>query len=460
MFGDKKRIFAWLAAFLMASGVIFVVVFGDRSSRIHPDATAMARSLEEPSGRSAAVPKASQSAAPRMEPQPSQPPPLAPNSIPMRSYAMPALAGANQDDQEIVELAINNGGTRVLAKAKKQICLFELASGEVLQTFKRTTPLWHRNPGTEGMYISPDARVVASWTDPPDSGKNPQATFSFYEAETARFINTGRLEHDFNVDAGNVVFSPEGSTLLVAGTLRGKTSVQALSVASGMTTMLNLPLAGRPNGVLQILVSWPGRAAFLASWRGDRLADKHPSRLSILDLENSAERPLQSVDIEPFRGLWDRRVEVSPDGRLALVQDIEHKQCSHFEVVDLYNDQQIFKGTECDVSFPKACFTSDGQRFLVVRGPHYVVLHFNAGPGVPFKERVPATIQLYEVSSQKKIAEYTPPAAPGDLVLSGNGRKLAFSHGTHLFAVDFADAFQIEPLPAFSRPPDTVFTAR
>src|SRR5262249_3290819 len=116
--------------------------------------------------------------------------------------------------------------------------------------------------------------------------------------------------------------------------------------------------------------------------------------------------------------------------------------------------------TECDVSFPNACFTSDGKRFLVVRGPHYVILHFNAGPTAPFQQRVPATIQLYDISTQQKIAEYVPPAAPGAMVLSGDGSNVAFCHGKHVLRVNLREAFHPEPLPPFSRPADAVFTTR
>jgi WD40 repeat protein len=371
---------------------------------------------------------------------------------------MPALVGVtNVDDQKIVELAVNGSATRILAKAKKQICLFDSASGQVLQTIQRTTPLWHRTSGTEGMYISPDARVVATWSDAVNSAGHATTSISFQNAETGQALSTTLLDPGFYVDDQNVVFSSEGSTLLVCGSLNGKTTVLAISVLDG--TMKTLPVPGKP-GVLEILVPCPGRTDCLASWRGDRVTGKRPSKLSVIDFAASVERPLQSVDIEPWRGLWDRRVAVSPDGRLALVQDNERNQCGHFEVADVQADQLVFTHAERDVSFPRGCFTPDGQRLVVVRGPHYVLLHFGGPPNSPFKESVPATIQLYQISSQTNIAECTPPACPETLVISGDGNTLCFSHGNKVYSVRFRDAFRLDSLPALSRLPDVAYTAR
>jgi len=321
---DNKRVLVWVGAGL--AGLLPALLLcscGQKDKPERPDARAYARSLEEPPSVSKGAAEPPRQPAAPVKPDPPRNPPPTPKTVPMITCAMPLLEGVNEDDQQVVELALNDWGTRILVKAKKQICLFDAGNGDLLQTLKRTTPLWGRNPGTEGMYISPEARTVATRTDPPQGVKNPQATIAFYDAETGRATCAANLEHDLEVDEGNVVFAPDGRTLFVCGRLHGKICAQALSARSGASRMLNLPVAGKINCRLEMLTPCPGGSALLGSWGGDRIADKHPSRLSVLNLQGSSERLLQSADIAPFRGLWDRRIAVSPDGRLALIEDME-----------------------------------------------------------------------------------------------------------------------------------------
>jgi hypothetical protein len=369
---------------------------------------------------------------------------------------MPILEGVNKDDSKVVELAINDDGTRALAKTKKAVFSLDLQNGNFLQTFRPTDT----NADTGGILLSPDAKVVAMWVNAPKGMKKPAGSIAFRDAESAQLVSSSQLEPDVGIDFDLARFTPEGTTLLLPGTFRGKQCIQAASVANGDRKTLALPMCENKNGILEILVPVPGRPAFATSWSNDRLPDKRPSHLSVLDLEGAVEQPMRSVDIQPWRGIFDQRLTVSPDGTLALMQDVERFHCSTFEVVDLQTDRLLMKHTECDVSFSRGCFTPDGKRFMVVWGPLYRMMYFGGAPNRQRTESVPCTIQLYDVASQQKLAEYTPDAAPETLVISGDGKTMAYSHDTKMYAVDFKTAFRTEPLAPVSRASDFAFASK
>jgi len=442
----------------MAVGIgllVLTVAASGRHKNRRPDPVALARTIQQ----GGSDPYRILNPMTQTAPKPAAPRPSAPTAkpVPSHSWPMPALEGEDPSDQEIVELAINERGTRALAKSKKQICLFDLSTGSVLQTFKPTPTSGNRKPTTDGMVLSPDARIVTTW-EAPSSG---QARVAFRNSETAQIISMATLEPGASFKGEDALFSPEGSTLLLPGFCQNKPCVQAISVADGARKTINLPVPEKVNARIEMLVPLPGRAAFVASWSRDRITGKHASRLSMLDLENVGERLFQSLDIEPWRGMFDRRLAVSADGKLVLAQDIERHQCSHFEVADLQNDTQLLKQTACDVTFPRACFTPDAKRVVAEWCPHYEIMHFNgAAPNLSYRESVASKLQLYEIASQKKLAEYILPAWAQTLAISGSGNKLAFSYGKSLFAVGFQQAFGVEPLPPVLGPADAVFTVR
>jgi hypothetical protein len=208
---------------------------------------------------------------------------------------------------------------------------------------------------------------------------------------------------------------------------------------------------------MKMLIPLPGQAAFLACWGNDRNTNGHPSRASILDLQHWAERPLSSIDIEPFFSFYDRRAVVSPDGNLALTQDILRHGEAHFELSDLRIDTVQIKHAESDVSFCLPRFTPDGKRFVVEWCPNYQIMHFGRASGI---ESVPCKLQLYDLASQKKIGEYTPPYYAETLAISGDGKKVVYSHGMHLFVIDFRSAFNVEPLTPLVGPQEATLTSR
>ncbi|HEY2827791.1 MAG TPA: hypothetical protein VGJ04_09350 [Pirellulales bacterium] len=46
------------------------------------------------------------------------------------------------------------------------------------------------------------------------------------------------------------------------------------------------------------------------------------------------------------------------------------------------------------------------------------------------------------------------------LANSGDGKKIIYSHGMHLFAMDFRSAFNVEPLTPLVGPREAVLTSR
>src|SRR5262249_45530588 len=137
---------------------------------------------------------------------------------PTNSWPMPALEGEDPSDQEIVELVINERGTRALAKSKKQICLFDLSTGSVLQTFKPTPTSANRKPTTDGMVLSPDARIITTW----EAASSGPARLAFRNSENAQIISTATLDSGASFKGEDALFSPEGSTLLLPGFYQNK----------------------------------------------------------------------------------------------------------------------------------------------------------------------------------------------------------------------------------------------
>ena len=93
----------------------------------------------------------------------------------------------------------------------------------------------------------------------------------------------------------------------------------------------------------------------------------------------------------------------------------------------------------------QARFTPDSQRFIVKRIPLYVMMHFG-GPNAGKQEKVPSTLELYDIATQKKLADYELPVRAVTVAISGDGRTIFYGGGSTLHAIAFKAAFGVEPL--------------
>jgi hypothetical protein len=375
----------------------------------------------------------------------------------VRHWSLPHPLTGKQGDRRVVDLVVNEGGTVVLAKTEKEVYCFNLTSGVVLQTYRPAPSRFDRDPNAERIFLSPKARYVATWAGA-DSAEKPDATITFQEAESGRVVSVATLEHDASVEFDPAIFTPQENTLLLPGNLHGRTCIQAVSVANGTHKFVNLPTK---NGGLKMLLPLAGQARFLACWSNDRIPDKHPSRVSILDLQSWTERMVTSIGIEPSFSFYNRRAAVSPEGKMLLVADIPQRGEAHFELTDLRFDQQVIQRTESRGSFARPLFTPDGQRFIVESCPNYQVIHFNHAPNKPGIENPPCKLQLYDIARQKMISEYSVDTRPAvTLAVSGDGRKIVYSYELELFVMDFKTAFKIEPLSHIFGLEEPVLTSR
>jgi hypothetical protein len=443
--------FSWRS--LVATGVVIVIFAGlialTRKSKAHARANAqdVAASLEQPYGSADRT-----AVAPALQTQS-----RATWTSPVKRWVLPHPLTGKQGDKRVVDLVVNESGTIALAKTEKEVYCYDLTSGLVRQTYKPAPSKFDRDPNAERIFLSPKAKYVATWAGA-ESAQKPDATITFQEAESGRIVSTATLEHDANVDFDPAIFTPQENTFLLPGSFHGRTCIQAVSVANGTHKFVNLPIK---NGGINMLLPLAGQARFLACWRNDRIPDRHPSRVSILDLQSWTERMISSIDIEPSFSFYNRRAVVSPEGKMLLVADIMQRGEAHFELTDLRFDQVAIQRTESNRSFVRPLFTPDGQRFIVESCPNYQIIHPIHPSNMPGIENPPCKLQLYDIASQKMISEYSLDVRPAaTLAISGDGKKIVYSYELELFEMDFRTAFKVEPLPPMLGLEEPVLTSR
>jgi hypothetical protein len=442
--------FSWRS--LVATGVIILIFAGlivlTRKSKAHARANAqdVAASLEHPYGfadRTAAPPTQTQSR------------PTSTWSV--RHWSLPHSLTGKQGDRRVVDLVVNDSGTVVLAKTEKEAYCFDLTSGLVLQTYRPAPSKFDRDSNAERIFLSPKGKYVATWAGA-ESAQKPDATITFQEAESGRVVSVATLEHDAHIDFDPAIFTPQENTLLLPGNFHGRQCIQAVSVATGTHKFINLPTK---DGGMKMLLPLAGQARFLACWSNDRSPDKHPSRVSILDLQSWTERMVSSIDIEPSYSFYERRAAVSPEGKMLLVADTLQRGEAHFELTDLRFDQQVIQHTETRRLFGRPLFTPDRQRFIVESYPNYQIMHFSHPSNQPGIETPPSKLQLYDIAKQKMISEYSFYSRPAaTLAISGDGKKIVYSYELDLCEMDFRNAFNMEPLPPMLGLEEPVLTSR
>jgi hypothetical protein len=440
--------FSWRS--LVATGVVILIFAGlialTRKSKAHALANAqdVAASLEQPPADRPAVPA-------------TQAQPKSTWTSPVKRWSLPHPQTGKQGDRRVVDLVVNESGTVAVAKTEKEVYCFDLTRGVVLQTYRPVVTERNRDPNAERIFLSPKAKYVATLA-PAESAQKPDATITFQEAESGRVVSIATLEHDASIDFDPATCTPQENTFLLPGSFHGRACIQAVSVANGTHKFVNLPVK---NGGMNMFLPLAGQARFLACWSNDRVPDKHPSRVSILDLQSWTERVISSIGIEPYFSFYDRRAVVSPEGNMLLVADIMQNKEAHFELTDLRFDQLLFQRTERNRSFVCPRFTPDGQRLIIVSRANYQIMHPIHPSNMPGIETPPSKLQLYDIASQKMISEYSLDIRPAaHLAISGDGKKIVYSYELELLVMDFKTAFNMEPLPPMLGLEEPVLTSR
>ena len=200
---------------------------------------------------------------------------------------------------------------------------------------------------------------------------------------------------------------------------------------------LDLPFV--KEGRFRKLFPVPVESVFLVYGPGFRTV-RSASGFSVLDLSASSERAIQSLKIDPFCLGYECGAALSPDGKWLLA-----KSPDKIQICDWRTDQLAFERTQADINYMQARFTPDSRRFIVKRIPLYVMMHFG-GPNAGKQEKVPSTLELYDIATQKKLAEYELPARAVTVAISGDGRTIFYAGGSTLHAIPFKAAFGVEPL--------------
>jgi len=355
----------------------------------------------------------------------------------------------DDSEYEIRDCAVDAEGTRLLAKTKRDVSVIDLGSGKTLQVF-RATPRDNRQPGSETLFPAPDARCVAVIST--TTNKPPRKVVQFLDTGTGQPISTATLENDLSYNLDWINFTPSGRRLLVPGRLRGKHYVQIISVDDGGTRTIPLPgesQDGSPRWLLPV-ANLPQMIVY-------GLMDKtrqNPSLLSWMDFQEGSQRLIKSISVKPFFLFSDHGVVVSPDGKYVLASDPKK-----FQLCDWREDRLVFERTEGDINYTLPRFTPDGRRFVAQRTPLYFMMYFG-GPKGGQKESVPVMMELYDISSAKKIAEYTMPVRATAMAISANGNTIAYVQGHRVYAVDFRGAFGIDRLPPMPPAVDVDFPVK
>lgn len=348
---------------------------------------------------------------------------------------------------------MNERGSLALVRTKKKIYTLHLADGRVIQAFQPASKKWNRNPSTDEMFLSPDARVVATWAEPPENIRDGEAAVTFQDAETAAVLSVAPLQHDVNVRFNLGIFTSRGDALLLPGTCKGKPCVEALAVASGERKVIPLPTPQGSGGLPEILLPLPDAYGFLAAGGVPSAGKNRAAPVAILDLIKGERHPQPAIDIAIFHGIYDRRLEISVTGQFALAQDTGQSGMGQFELGDLWNDKQLTNVAGSMASFDTACFTPDGQRFIMEWVPHFKMSHYDpTAPNLSHSDRVLCRLELYESAPPRLVAECEVPTYVRTMAISADGRVLAWANGTNVYTMDFKSAFGVDPLPPATCP--------
>jgi hypothetical protein len=352
---------------------------------------------------------------------------------------------------ELRDIVVNDSGTRALARSHREVHYVGLNSGKILQTYRPARPRWdYQKPDTHFMFLSPNARFVAIGAESHSSAKNKDSEMAIVEVESGRTIAKCALEGDTDLhhftNAGT--FTASSDFVLLPGYIQKEIYIQVIST-DGARRTVNIANSKNVEPQCRLLLPVPKEPTVII-YRERGKGGSNGTGISALDLRSGKETAITAVTTKAWMLQWDRGVQLSPDGKLLLVQSPEQVQ-----LCDWKANQRLQEITGNMEQFHHPRFTPDGKRFVIMRVPQYEILRFGFGPGqAPSSgiEKVPTTIELYEVESKQRIGEFAPinfdiNSYVTSYAFSRDGKTIALATSHDVHVLDFRTVFGIEPLP-------------
>jgi hypothetical protein len=374
-----------------------------------------------------------------------EPVPARPRSALLRKWTVPAKTDPDKSEDgsyDVHELQINADGTRLLSRSKREVVYWNASYRIRLQTYEPAKPRWHyQEPNTKHMFLSPDCRFVATMQEKPDDSRE----VTVRQAESGRLQCTAQLDKTTSLHSSTPeAYTAAGDYLFLNGSCKYQFTVQAVSLQTGTTRVVNLPVREGDHRVCLQLLPVPGQPVFLL-FRDDRSTKSNPSGIAAFDLTTGKETPLTCLTVVPWHLFFERGVQLSHDGKRLLAGTIEQVQ-----VCDWQTNRRLFELKEGMVNYLHFRFTPDGSRILFVREPKYEIIRIGGDPGRK-PDKVVTTIELYDLVTKKRIAQYVPEKQGikkriTALALSQDGKTLALAEGRDIYVLDFEAAFGVPPL--------------
>jgi hypothetical protein len=373
-----------------------------------------------------------------------------------RARHWPIPAPENLDKLEklaydLKEIVVNDNGTRALARSNREVYYVDLTSGKILQTYRPARPRWdYQKPDTHFMFLSPNARFIAIGAESHSSVKNKDSEMAILEADSGRTIAKCALEGDTDLhhftNAGT--FTSGSDLVLLPGYIQKEIYIQAIST-DGARRTVNIANSRNVDAQCRLILPVP-KEPTLIIYRDRGKGGSGATGISALDLRSGKETAITAVTIKAWALHYSRSVQLSPDGKLLLVQSPEQVQLCDWKT---NRRLQEIQGNMEQFHHPR--FTPDGKRFVIMRLPQYEILRFGFGPGqAPSSgiEKVPVTIELYDVENKQRLGEFAPVNYDIDsyvtsYALSRDGKTIALTTNRDVHVLDFRSAFGVEPLP-------------
>jgi len=372
-----------------------------------------------------------------------------------RSWKVPApdnLSGLEKGTFDVKDVTVSDDGKHVLVKSKREVTCLNVVTGQVTQTFRPAKPRWdYQKPETNFMFLSPDASCVIVGSESLSADKKTEIKeVTAYGATSGKVLGKGSLDersgmHGF---ADAAVFTPNGTYLLLPTFhYRDGVLIQAVASSSGAVRMIDFPVKKDTGRSWELTLAVPQEPATLLVHR--RSGGKtNPGGVTALDLKSGTEKPVLSLTVDPWN-LFNRGVQISSDGNLLMSQGLQVLQ-----VCDWRADKRLLELKIHQMS--NARFTPDGKRLIVQWLPQYQVVFIGGTKGKDI-QNVRSRLELYDIASQNKIGEFTPEKHGlskqiGGLAVSRDGKTLVWGSETSVIAIDFKEAFGVDPLPSPSRP--------
>jgi WD40 repeat protein len=329
-------------------------------------------------------------------------------------------------------LRFEAGGNRLIVSSKELTSCLDCSAAKILQTFKGPNRLGP--PDTIAVDVSPDGQTLVI---PDDEGKD----LIIWDALKGQQLGACRTKKaSARVGEHLGAFTPFGTFFVFLD--KNEPGFYATSTSQGTFTRLSIPLKKQTAKTFERFIPIPHQSVFLVMQHG-MPKESIPSSYMVLELQTGKLLPITALHIKPAPQGPEPDWLLSPDERLLLVQSHDA-----IEICDWRANQLVFSQTGFNSAWHGANFTPDSGRVLFINHSNstQTMLDTRTGSGSPDR------ICLYEVSSQKCLADFV----PGDfglsrrieaLTVSPDGRKIAIANDTSIDVLDFAEAFHVSPLP-------------